>query len=304
MCRTTLNRIIFFSLVSIPISSYGYQEKLQTEHHQESQESVDTTELLEARQLADKVKSGQEETTPAFPVDSTVEKPVFNPDQSAIPAPAPEGATILLDTRTNLFLSRDGGAVDWPVAEGIATSKRGGENVNHIVSKIHFRDADIHVEFRLPKEGKGNSGIYIHGNYECQIFNSFGKLNPDMSDMGAVYGFQKPLVNASKQPEQWQVYDIRFRAPKRDESGTIVESGSITAFLNGQRVQDATAIGEPRSKYHPFRYGTTEYLKKIGQTKNKTMTGPLFLQDHNAPVQFRNVWIVPLDDQSFEYTPE
>lgn len=246
---------------------------------------------------------GKTKSSELEPIDSTNAQTEFNPDQSEIPATAPANALILLDATINQFLSRDGVEVDWPVSEGIATSSRKAGNVNHIVSKIHFRDADIHVEFKLPEKGKGNSGIYIHGNYECQIINSFGKQNPDMNDMGSVYGFQKPLTNASRKPGQWQVYDIRFRAPTRDQSGTIIKEGSITAFLNGQKVQNKTKLGEPRSKFHPFRHGTTAYLKKIGKTKNKTMTGPLFLQDHSAPVQFRNVWIVPLDDQSFQYKP-
>ncbi len=45
----------------------------------------------------------------------------------------------------------------------VSTQKPG--NINHICSKLHFRDADIHVEFMLPEKGPGNSGIYLHGNF-------------------------------------------------------------------------------------------------------------------------------------------
>ena len=56
--------------------------------------------------------------------------------------------------------------------------------MNHIVSRWHFRDADIHVEFMVSEIAEGNSGIYIHGNYEMQIFNSYGKqdLNEHADD--------------------------------------------------------------------------------------------------------------------------
>lgn len=281
-----------------PPRSTKLNQANQDEKEDPRKKAPSTVDAKQKIENQDKTKGSDSKSSELSTAESE-----FNPIQSEIPATPPANALILLDATTNQFLSRDGATVDWPVSEGIATSSRKAGNVNHIVSKIHFRDADIHVEFKLPEKGKGNSGIYIHGNYECQIINSFGKQNPDMNDMGSVYGIQKPLTNASRKPGQWQVYDIRFRAPTRDQSGTIIKEGSITAFLNGQKVQNETKLGEPRSKFHPFRHGTTAYLKKIGKTKNKTMTGPLFLQDHSAPVQFRNVWIVPLDDQSFEYKP-
>jgi hypothetical protein len=34
------------------------------------------------------------------------------------------------------------------------------------------------------------------------------------------------------------------------------------------------------------------------------MIGPLILQDHDASVRFRNVWLRPLDDQAHIYTDE
>jgi hypothetical protein len=195
-----------------------------------------------------------------------------------------------------------GEEINWPVQDGALVSTTKGHQ-NHIVSKVHFRDADIHVEFMLPEKGPGNSGVYLHGNYELQIFNSADKAEPNMDDAGAIYGFHKPLVNACKPPGEWQVYDIRYRAPRRDAEGKIVEEGSITAWLNGQKVQDNSKFGEPRSVFHPFRFGTTPYLKQINDQKQKTSVGPVFLQDHGNPVKFRNVWIVPLDDQARRYEP-
>ena len=226
----------------------------------------------------------------------------FAPQQDTLPVVAPLDAITLFDGQTiNEFRSKTGEEIDWPVENGALVSTRGDSRSNHIVSSLHFRDAEIHVEFMLPEKGTGNSGIYIHGNYELQIFNSHLKDKLDQKDMGAIYGIAQPLVNASRPPEVWQVYDIRYCAPRRDASGKITEEGSVTAWLNGQKVQDRTRFGEPKSTFHPFRYKATPYLKKIWATQKRTMTGPVFLQDHDNPVRFRNVWVKPLDELAKRY---
>ncbi len=228
----------------------------------------------------------------------------FQPNQMELPVPPPEGAIVLLDGDTNEFLSKQGDEINWPLKDGVLTSTRGEGRSNHIVSKLHFRDADIHVEFQLPEKGSGNSGIYIHGNYELQIINSTGKKKLDQGDIGAVYGFAPAMVNAGKAPGKWQVYDIRYTAPRRDDSGKIIKEGTVTAWLNGQKVQEKTQLSEPRSKYHPYRYNTTDYLKTIWEQQKQTSVGPVFLQDHDNAVQFRNVWVKPLDDKAYAYKPE
>lgn len=229
----------------------------------------------------------------------------FKPDQSKLPAVAPKDAVVLFDGQSDhQFLGKNGGEINWPIKDGTLESSRGGANSNHIVSQVHFRDADIHVEFAINEKGAGNSGIYIHGNYELQIIHSFGKDKVGKGDIGAIYGFHNPLINAARDRGQWQVYDIRYRAPRRDENQKIIEEGSITAWLNGKKVQDNARFGEPRSVYHPYRHQTTPYLKEVWKRQKETMTGPVFLQDHGNPVRFRNVWIRPLDDKAFVYEPK
>jgi hypothetical protein len=231
-------------------------------------------------------------------------EPEFKPDQSKLPVPPPRGAIALLDDKgKHLFLSMAGEKINWPVADGVIVSTP-KKNRNHIVSKLHFKDADIHVEFMLPEKGSGNSGVYIHGNYEIQILNSFDKKKVTQEDAGALYGFSPPLENACRKPGEWQVFDIRYRAPRRDGSGKIVEDGTVTVWFNGKKVQNGTRFGEPKSAFHPFRFGNTPYLDKIRDRQKKTMTGPVFLQDHGNPVKFRNVWVLPADKQAFTYEPE
>ncbi len=229
----------------------------------------------------------------------------FEPEQDKLPVPPPKGATSLIDAKGNhAFLSMAGEKINWPVVDGVMTSTSNKKNQNHIVSTFHFKDADIHVEFFLPEKGSGNSGVYIHGNYEVQILNSFGKEKFTQEDAGAVYGFAPPIVNACREPGKWQVFDIRYRAPRRDDSGKIIEMGTVTVWFNGKKVQDGTKFGEPRSVYHPFRYGNTPYLDKIRDRQKRTMVGPLFLQDHGNAVKFRNVWVLPADEHAIRYDPD
>jgi len=220
----------------------------------------------------------------------------FRPEQSSLPVPPPPGAVVLFGDGSEGppgFTSMAGGPIDWPVVEGslrVATTKQAA---NHIVSTVTFQDADIHAEFMVAPEEHGNSGLYIHGHYEMQIYDSFGTDPPTDQDEGSLYRFAPPLVNASRPAGEWQVYDIRYRAPRRDATGAVTTPGSITAWLNGRKVQDGIEFTEPRSPYVPYKHGVTDHLRAVEKTLVATGAGPLFLQDHRSPTRFRNVWIVP-----------
>ncbi len=117
----------------------------------------------------------------------------------------------------------------------------------------------------------------VRGNYEVQILNSFGKEKVTREDAGALYGFAAPLANACRKPGEWQVLDIRYRAPRRDDAGKIAENGTLTVWFNGKKVQDGTEFGEPKSTFHPFRFGNAPYPDKIRDQQKKTATGPVCL---------------------------
>jgi hypothetical protein len=87
-------------------------------------------------------------------------------------------------------------------------------------------------------------------------------------------------VNASFPPEQWQTYDITFRAPRKTDDGW--EKARVTVDLNGVRVQDQTAIDGATASHATPRVNAA--------------TGPLQLQDHGNRVRYRNVWLVELKE--------
>ena len=100
------------------------------------------------------------------------------------------------------------------------------------------------------------------------------------------------LVNAARPAGEWQVYDIRYVAPRRDADGKVTRPGSIVAWLNGRKVQDGVTFDLPRSPYVPYRHGVTDHLRGVERTLLETGRGPLFLQDHGSPTRFRNLWFV------------
>ena len=219
----------------------------------------------------------------------------FRPDQSSLPVPAPPNAVILVGSGVEpKFTSMAGGPINWEVEEGTLVATRTKSHANHIVSSVMFEDADIHAEFMISPLAHGNSGLYIHGHYEMQIYDSFGVENFTIQDEGSLYRFAKPLVNAARPAGEWQVYDIRFIAPKRNADGSLKSAGTLRAWLNGQLVQDGVTFTEPRSPYIPYKHGVTDYLRGVEQQLKATGKGPLFLQDHGSPTRFRNVWIRPL----------
>ena len=176
-----------------------------------------------------------------------------------------------------------GNTPDWKVEDGIATV--GQED---IVSDYQFSDAHIHVEFRIPDmpdctgQAKGNSGVYVHGCYEIQVLDSYGIENPRNDDCSGIYSIQAPLCNACLPAEEWQTYDIIFRAPRFNQYGEIAEDGRITLLQNGIVVHNNFILPS---------------VTPGGITENRRVAkGPLMLQDHGNAVSFRNVWVMPLCD--------
>jgi hypothetical protein len=152
------------------------------------------------------------------------------------------------------------------------------------VTKERFSDYQLHLEFKTPLlpdakgQARGNSGVFMQGRYEIQVLDSFG-LEPGKGDCGALYNKAAPLVNACRPPREWQTYDITFRAPRFDAEGKVTENGRVTVLQNGTCVQNNTEIP-----------GTT-----WGETFGKLSDpGPIVLQDHGNPVEYRNIWIIPL----------
>jgi hypothetical protein len=212
-----------------------------------------------------------------------IEPSIVTPGQNGAP---PSDAIILFDkdTLVNFVSVKTGGAPEWIVTGDSFTVKPGARD---IMTKQKFGDCQLHIEWKTPGkdvaagktgQGCGNSGIYLMSKYEIQVLNSYNNKTGPTGQAGAFYGNYPPLVNASLNPDQWQVYDIVFIAPVFNEKDELVAPGYFTVFHNGVLVQNHVEVREPTASHNPeFRLSEPEL--------------PLMLQDHSSEVSYRNIWI-------------
>ena len=164
----------------------------------------------------------------------------------------------------------------------------GNGRTANLCTERSFGDIELYLEFMLAKGS--NSGVYLHGLYEIQIFDSWGSSDgTKTSDGGAIYhqwiddrgvGGSPPLVNASRRPGEWQSYQAWFRAPRFDAGGKKIEPARFQRVLfNGQLVQKEVDIAGP----------TRAHLNLSEAAEN-----PLMIQGDHGPVALRNIYVRPL----------
>jgi hypothetical protein len=115
------------------------------------------------------------------------------------------------------------------------------------------------------------------------VLDSFGLAGYD-DECGALYKVSAPKVNACLPPTAWQVYDITFHAPKYGEDGKLKELPHETVWHNGVLIhndQELTYI--------------TGHKEKERLSPPPKEAGSIKLQCHGNWVQYRNVWVLPLD---------
>ena len=161
-----------------------------------------------------------------------------------------------------------------------------GKTVN-LVSKAAHGDIDLSLDFLIP--AGSNSGVYLHGLYEVQIIDTFGKTELNPGDSGGIYsrwidgktvGGSAPKVNAARKPGEWQSMRIKFRAPKFDAQGRKTANARFDSIVyNGQLIQENVEVDG----------GTRSHMAIPEAARN-----PLMLQGDHGQITFRHVNWKPL----------
>jgi hypothetical protein len=159
--------------------------------------------------------------------------------------------------------------------------KEKGEMVNasgsvDAYSEKTFGDCTIEVEFMVPKGS--NSGVYVMGEYEVQILDSYGKKKVGPGDLGGLYSAAAPKVNAAKKPGEWQKFVIEFEAPKFKDGKKVKNAKFVKVTLNGTVIHENVEMKGPTPG---------------GLTGKEKAEGPVMFQGDHGPVTFRNVRVTP-----------
>jgi hypothetical protein len=143
-----------------------------------------------------------------------------------------------------------------------------------LYSERKFGDAVITLDVMTAKGS--NSGIYVMGEYEVQILDSFGnEKNPGQGDMGAIYGAKPPTNPVYRKPGEWSTFEIHFIAPRFDAGGAKTANARFEkVILNGATIHEGVEMAGPTPS---------------GLTGKEQATGPLMFQGDHGPVALRNI---------------
>lgn len=139
-----------------------------------------------------------------------------------------------------------------------------------------FGDCTLSLELMVPKGS--NSGIYMLGEYEVQILDSFGKAEVTKGDLGGIYNTAAPKKNVSKKPGEWQTMVIEFQAPRFEGDKKVANAKFVKVILNGETIHENVEVAGP----------TPACL-----TGKEAPQGPVMFQGDHGPVAFRNIQIMP-----------
>lgn len=170
---------------------------------------------------------------------------------------------------------------------GVLVNDPSEKSKDNLLTKMEHGDLELELDFMMDKGS--NSGIYLQGRYEVQLFDSWGVQNPTAQDCGAIYerwdenrpdnrkGYEghAPAVNVSKAPGLWQHYKIVFRAPRFNEQGQKTANAVFVQVIhNGVMIHENVEVTGPT---------------RAAAFQDEQPLGPLMIQGDHGRVAIRNI---------------
>ena len=179
---------------------------------------------------------------------------------------------------------------------GILVNRPSKEAKVNLLTTWTHGDVELELEFLLSKGS--NSGVYLQGRYEVQLFDSWGVKQPTPADCGGIYhrwdgsrgkgneefGGAAPRANAARAPGLWQHLRVEFEAPRFDATGKKTRHARFKkVVLNGFVIHENVEVtGATRSA----RFDDEQPL------------GPLMIQGDHGSVAVRALTYKRFDAQS------
>jgi hypothetical protein len=141
------------------------------------------------------------------------------------------------------------------------------EHGTDLVSDEKYKDFIVRFEYMVPKGS--NSGFYLRGRHEIQIFDDMGAniKEPGLHSNGALYIIEPATTMVSRKTGDWQTVEAKMVGDK------------VTVFLNGVKIHDNLTVDKPTG---------SELDDKVGEP------GSFFLQGDHGSVAFRNIRVKKL----------
>jgi hypothetical protein len=165
----------------------------------------------------------------------------------------------------------------------------------NLSSNFEHGDLELSLDVMVPKGS--NSGVYLQGRYEIQVFDSWGVVNPLHSDAGGIYqrwdesrgknteGYEghAPRTNAVKAPGLWNHLEISFVAPRFDAAGKKISNARFAKVTwNDVVIHQNVEL-----------FGTTR-----GVFSDEKPLGALMLQGDHGIVAYKNIRITKFGNTS------
>jgi hypothetical protein len=157
-----------------------------------------------------------------------------------------------------------------------------------------FGDVELYLEFMV--SDRSNSGVYLHGLYEVQIWDSYGRDQEHIQDIcGTIYDYERrvnnqyvgavaPCERAERPTGRWQSFHIWFQAPRFGADGKKTANAKFLRVLhNGVLINENVERAEP-----------TRACMNLAEAPRN----PLMLQGDHGPVAFRNIHVRPLSESA------